>query len=208
MNLVTRLFILISAVLFSSQAFAIFYNANFQTADLHPGIRTYEVSFEPIIYLGGANTSGFGFGGHVLFPINEDFTANVSAGTGANPFQFDSHVQYSFFPDFEEQFAFSLGGGMSYLRQSQHNHVILYVYPTTSKTFEWGGMVLTAYGYTPIGMSFFKDNVKIPIQASLGMKATNPELKNLFFYLETSLGIVNAPFIVSFGMAFQFESGT
>ena len=191
----------------STPAFAVFYISNFQTADLHPSMSTYEVSIEPMIYLGGADTKGFGAAGRVLLPLAEDFSGNISAGTGVVPFQFDSHIQYSIYPDYENQISFSLGGGLSYLRQEQLNHVIVYTYPTVSKTFHWEGFILTPYALAPIGMSFYQDAIAIPLKVSVGAKATNPELKTVFFYLETSVGILKSPHMVSFGMAFQFESG-
>lgn len=193
--------------LFSIPAFATFYSSNFQTGDLHPGMNTYEVSIDPIIYLGGANTQGFGVASHVLFPISEDFSGNISAGTGAIPFHLDSHVQYSMFPDYDNQVAFSIGGGLAYLRQEQFNHVIIYSYPIVSKTFHVEGFVLTPYALAPIGMSFYQDRIGVPLKISVGAKATNPELKTVFFYLEASVGILKSPHIVSFGMAFQFDSG-
>lgn len=166
---------------------------------------TYEVSLEPIIYMGGA-LSGFGMAGRLLLPLTEDFAGNISVGTGAIPFQFDSHVQYSIYPDFDNQIAFSVGGGMSYLRKDTFNHVTLYAYPIISKTFRWGGFILTPYALAPIGVSFFHDTMDVPLRVSLGAKATNPELKHVFFYLEGGVGILNAPHLISFGIAFQFNS--
>lgn len=187
------------------KAHAIFFHSLFQTADLYPGMSVFHVALEPNITFTGPKGSGFGTNAHVLFPITPDVTGNVSVGTGTVPFMFDVQVQYSIYPDFEKQVAFSLGGGLAYLRHDQSNHVSVYLYPIVSKTFFLGGFVLTPYLYLPIGLTFFKRQVDTPIKVALGARFINKHIQNLLFFCEAGIGVLDAPMLVSFGLSYRFE---
>jgi hypothetical protein len=202
----TWLWILAGWGSWSSPSFAVFYHSQFQTADLNPGMSIYEVSLEPNIIFSGPTGTGFGLNGHLQIPLSQDFSGHFAMGTGVIPFMFDGHVQYNVYPDFEGRIAFSLGGGLTYLRQEEWNHVTAYVYPTVSKRFFWGGMILSPYALAPVGIGFYRNRFQIPLKVAIGNKITNEELKNLFFYWEVGVGILNAPIQVSFGMSFMFDS--
>ena len=188
------------------KTFAIFYHSQFQTADLHPGMSIYEISLEPNITFTGPTGKGFGMNGHLLMPLTQDISANLSMGSGIVPFMFDGHIQYSLYPDFEGHIAFSVGGGLNYLRRQEWNHVTAYLYPTISKSFRWGGFLMAPYALLPIGVCLFRNQFTVPIKVSIGNKITSEDLKNIYFYFEVGVGIINAPTQVAFGMGFQFDS--
>ena len=201
------IFVFICSGALSLNAQGVFFNGHLQSADLHSGMNVYEIALAPQITFRSQSGRGFGFNGHFMMPISSEIAGNFSMGTGIVPFLFDGHLQYNILPDYPEHIAFGIGGGIHYLREDKWNHVTPYLYPTISKTLDWGGFVVTPYVLIPLGLTFYRDKVQFPLKATLGTRMTNKDLKNVFFFLEGGFGILNAPIQVAFGLSFQFESG-
>ncbi len=184
---------------------AVFYNSSFHSADLYPGPSVFSVAVEPAIFISKSEEHGFSANLHGYFPISTHLSGMVALGTGKAPFLIDAHLQWTVHPDFMDTFAFSIGGGASYLRINGENTISAYVYPIISKNFFWGGLSWTPYTMIPLGVSYLERQFVLPIKIALGAQVSSPFLSALQWYVELGVGILNSPTLFSFGLKLQFE---
>lgn len=175
----------VTTLLSCSQAFA--YYPTMDTGDLLKKGQ-YRASLEPTVVFN--DLDGFNSIARIDLPANESGNIRALLGAGAVGFQTGAFYKWVPIPDFEDQPAIGILGGLVFARDEGINYLNFRFHPLVSKRFETATSgVFTPFAALPFGVTLADARTTTPLQLTFGSEWRPSGLTNVSFIGEFALNL-------------------
>lgn len=127
-------------------------------------------------------------------------------GIGTTDFHIGGYYKWVPIPDYDNQPAVGLIGGIIYARHQEMNELSLRFAPIVSKKIKTEQIgEVTPYVSLPIGLRSFNEETEFPVQFELGTRYKHPNLNKVKFNAELGFNVRKAFTYVSVGLIMDFD---
>jgi hypothetical protein len=162
---------------------------------------TYEFVMSPAYTMspGGAYLST-----ELRYTATEDYGAGLSFGAGEIGFNLGGTGAWYVTPETDAQPAIAVLGGAYFNRIQTSNYLLLRLAPTLSKSFKMSFGRISPYGSLEFAPSLGLGNAAgdFALKTSGGIEFTVNDWKNLKFWTEVAVGILNSPHAIVLGISY------
>lgn len=163
----------------------------------------YQFGLAPQILLnegGGGTVSGF-----IDVPVNDSTSFRAQAGLGKVDFHAAGSVKYVPFPDYQNQPAMGVRGGLSYARWQSENWLTMQIAPLASRRLQTEQGVLIPYIALPINITSRKDKNFTGVQVAFGAEWKHPSWDHLLVTGEMAISLNDSISALTVGLSFPFD---
>lgn len=163
----------------------------------------YQFGLAPQILLnegGGGTVSGF-----IDVPVNDSTSFRAQAGLGKVDFHAAGSIKYIPFPDFDNQPAMGIKGGLWYARWQEENWLTLQVAPLASRRLQTEHGVLIPYIALPINLVSRKERNFTGVQVAFGSEWKHPTWEHLLLTGELAISLNDSVSAMTIGLSFPFD---
>lgn len=150
-------------------------------------------------------SSGVNLLGSFDLGVSESSNLRFHLGVGAVNFDVGTSYKWVPIPDYKDQPAIGLRGGISYARADKKNILNFTFTPIASKIFEVGFGAINPYAALPLTSSNSEGENKFPVHLAVGSEFKFNELKGFSLFLEFGGNLSNATNYMSLAASMGLE---
>lgn len=167
----------------------------------------YRVVAGPEFILTGQD--GVNFSARVDAGVSDSSNIRALVGGGEVDFYAGLFYKYIPIPDYENQPAIGIMGGLTYSRIEVRNKTMdattVQIQPIVSKKYDIDYGTITPYGSIPIGARFVDGDVEFPVHLALGTEYKPEGFNTVSFITEFGLKMNKSFSYINLGVIFEFD---